>query len=405
MMANKNIAINVESVNKTFKLPHEKQTSIKGLFVNMFRSRRTYERQQVLKGVSFEIKKGEFFGIVGRNGSGKSTLLKILAGIYSPDKGTVTVNGKLTPFIELGVGFNPELTGRENIFLNGAMLGFNREEIKGMYESIVEFAELEKFMDQKLKNFSSGMQVRLAFSIAIRANSDILLLDEVLAVGDINFQSKCFEYFKQLKSNKKTVIFVSHDMEAVRKYCTKAVYLDRGEIVHYGDAQDVIDQYLSAMAEASLDQKTPLGLDKASVDRKVANIRSVEIVSHDPSKPFLEDSLRVTLSVDFNAPCNEPVPGIIIRNQGGSLVTASNSKWVNASTGSFRRGEAAVFEFHLPNIYESGIYFVSANIVSKDLDTFYDWKNDRIKLLIKRPFQTGGIAYSPYGFRRIDEAR
>src|SRR5690606_31573026 len=158
----------------------------------MFRGKRTYEKQQVLKNISFEIKKGEFVGIVGRNGSGKSTLLKLLAGIYSPDKGSIEVNGKLVPFIELGVGFNPELTGRENVFLNGALLGFNRKEMQAMYKDIVEFAELERFMDQKLKNYSSGMQVRLAFSIAIRAQSDILLIDEVLAVGDAAFQQKCY---------------------------------------------------------------------------------------------------------------------------------------------------------------------------------------------------------------------
>ena len=182
------IAIKVENISKTFKLPHEKTNSIKGAFVNFYRRNRTYEKQEVLKDISFEVKEGEFFGIVGRNGSGKSTLLKMLAGIYSPSKGSITINGKLTPFIELGVGFSPELTGRENVYLNGSLLGFNRQEMDEMYDEIVEFAELEKFMDQKLKNYSSGMQVRLAFSIAIRVKSDILVLDEVLAVGDEAFQ-------------------------------------------------------------------------------------------------------------------------------------------------------------------------------------------------------------------------
>lgn len=202
-MKDDDIAIKVNGVSKAFKLPHEKQNSVKGLFVNMFRGKRTFERQQVLKDISFDIKKGEFFGIVGRNGSGKSTLLKLMAGIYTPDKGHIQVNGKLTPFIELGVGFNPELTGRENVFLNGALLGFNRKEMEAMYDEIVAFAELESFMDQKLKNYSSGMQVRLAFSIAIRANTDILVLDEVLAVGDEAFQRKCFAYFAKLKQEKR----------------------------------------------------------------------------------------------------------------------------------------------------------------------------------------------------------
>ena len=221
------LAIRVNHVSKTFKLPHEKQNSMKSLFVNAFRSKKTYEVQQALNDVSFEIKKGEFFGIVGRNGSGKSTLLKLLAGIYEPNKGSIQVNGRLTPFIELGVGFNPNLTGRENLFLNGALLGFNRKEMSDMYQEIVDFAEIEKFMDQKLKNYSSGMQIRLAFSIAIRANTDILLIDEVLAVGDQSFQEKCYKYFSSVKKTDKTVIFVTHDMGSVERFCDRVMLLDK----------------------------------------------------------------------------------------------------------------------------------------------------------------------------------
>ncbi len=236
------IAIKVEGLSKVFKLPHEKRSSIKSAFVSLFR-RQSYEKQKVLNDISFDIKQGEFVGIVGRNGSGKSTLLKLLAGIYSPTSGKVTVNGKLTPFIELGVGFNPELTGRENVFLNGALLGFNRKEMVKMYDEIVEFAELKKFMDQKLKNYSSGMQVRLAFSIAIRARADILLLDEVLAVGDSSFQQKCFNYFKKLKKEEKTVVFVSHDMSAVTRFCNAAIYMVDGKIARKGSASEIAELY------------------------------------------------------------------------------------------------------------------------------------------------------------------
>ncbi len=244
------IAIKVEHVSKTFKLPHEKQSSIKGALISKLKGgKRSYERQEVLKDISFEIKKGEFFGIVGRNGSGKSTLLKMLAGIYAPTSGSIQVNGKLTPFIELGVGFNPELTGRENVFLNGALLGFNRSEMLAMYDDIVEFAEIERFMDQKLKNYSSGMQVRLAFSIAIRAKGDILLIDEVLAVGDAAFQQKCFDVFDRLKQEKRTIIFVSHDMSAVRRFCTRALYLDLGVVTHIGAILDISNEYDTANEE------------------------------------------------------------------------------------------------------------------------------------------------------------
>jgi ABC-2 type transport system ATP-binding protein len=234
-------AIKVDNVSKSFRLPHEKNTSLKSALINLHK--RGYEKQEVLKDVDFEVKKGEFLGIVGRNGSGKSTLLKLLAGIYTPDHGEIHLRGKLTPFIELGVGFNHELTGRENVFLNGALLGFGRKEMGAMYNEIVEFAGLERFMDQKLKNYSSGMQVRLAFSIAIRARSDILLLDEVLAVGDAAFQRKCFNYFADLKRNKQTVIFISHDMDSVRKYCDRVIFLDKGEIQDDGLPEKVISKF------------------------------------------------------------------------------------------------------------------------------------------------------------------
>lgn len=240
------VAIRVENVSKAFKLPHNKQSSLKGALINLIgRGDRTYETQEVLKNISFEIKKGEFFGIVGRNGSGKSTLLKMLAGIYTPTSGKIMVNGSLTPFIELGVGFNHELTGRENVYLNGALLGFSEKEMDAMYQDIVDFAELERFMDQKLKNYSSGMQVRLAFSIAIRARSGILLLDEVLAVGDAAFQQKCFDYFDSLKKQNQTVVIVTHDMSAVERFCTHAMLVCDGKIEDISTPKNIAQQYIS----------------------------------------------------------------------------------------------------------------------------------------------------------------
>ena len=240
---NDDVAIKVEDVSKSFKLPHQRIGSIKHLVTNPLHAKRSYEVQHALKNINLEIKKGEFFGIVGRNGSGKSTLLKILAGIYQPTKGKVQVHGKLVPFIELGVGFNPELTGRENVYLNGALLGFSEKEVAGMYDDIVEFAELGKFMDQKLKNYSSGMHVRLAFSMATRSQADILLIDEVLAVGDADFQRKCFAYFDTLKRKKKTVIFVSHDMDAILEYCDKVSLIENSKITGIGLAKDVTKKY------------------------------------------------------------------------------------------------------------------------------------------------------------------
>ena len=236
-------AIEVEHLSKSFILPTERAWGLKQAIFNRLRGVKGYREQRVLNNISFNIRKGEFVGIVGRNGSGKSTLLKILAGIYYPEKGEVTINGSLVPFIELGVGFNPELTGRENVYLNGALLGFSNKEMDEMYEEIWKFAELEQFQDQKLKNYSSGMQVRLAFSIAIRARGDILILDEVLAVGDAAFQQKCNDYFSSLKGNQ-TVILVTHSMENVRKFCDRAIMIEGGKIVKEGEPDVIAKEYM-----------------------------------------------------------------------------------------------------------------------------------------------------------------
>ena len=212
----KPVVLRAEHVSKYFKLPTEQATGLKQAFINWTKGIKGYKRQDVLRDINFEVHQGEFFGIVGRNGGGKSTLLKLISQIYYPENGAIQVSGKLVPFIELGVGFNPELTGRENIYLNGSLLGFTTEEVDAMYDDIVGFAELEEFMDQKLKNYSSGMQVGLAFSVAIKAQGDILVLDEVLAVGDEAFQRKCDDVFTEIKKDPtKTGILVTHDMNSV----------------------------------------------------------------------------------------------------------------------------------------------------------------------------------------------
>lgn len=229
MQENAPIVISVKNLHKSFRLPTERAGGLKQAIFNRLKGIKGYKEQKVLNGINFDIHRGEFVGIVGRNGSGKSTLLKSLAKIYFPEKGSVEINGNLIPFIELGVGFNFDLTGRENVYLNGALLGFSNKEMDAMYDEIVDFAELRPFMDQKLKNFSSGMQVRLAFSIAIRAKGDILLLDEVLAVGDAEFQKKCNNYFASIKG-KQTVILVSHSMNDVRKFCTRAILIEGGKV-------------------------------------------------------------------------------------------------------------------------------------------------------------------------------
>lgn len=252
--------VEISKLTKSFKIPLEASSGVKQQLINILKGRKGYRVFTPLKDISFTINEGDFFGIVGRNGSGKSTLLKTIAGIYTPNGGNVKVHGSLVPFIELGVGFNPELTGRENIFLNGALLGFSHEEMESMYSAIVEFAELEDFMEERLKNYSSGMQVRLAFSIAIRAHADILLLDEVLAVGDEAFQKKCYSYFDKLKREKRTVILVTHDMAAVERFCTKAAFIEDGHVKMIGKPYRIAAAYSRSNSQ-NYDQTTGLNGD------------------------------------------------------------------------------------------------------------------------------------------------
>jgi len=241
-MSENKVAIEIKNIHKEFVLLHNKNSTLKQAAVNIFKKgpKTIYK---ALDGVSFNINKGDFFGIIGRNGSGKSTLLKLIAGIYEPTAGNIYVYGGLTPFIELGVGFNPELSGRDNVYLNGAMLGFTRKQMSAMYDEIVDFAEIGPFMDQKLKNYSSGMQIRLAFSIAIKADNDILMFDEVLAVGDANFQEKCIKQFERLRHSGKTVVLVTHNMVAIKQFCNRALLLNSGRIDFIGEPKEVINRY------------------------------------------------------------------------------------------------------------------------------------------------------------------
>ena len=329
-MKNKEISISVKDVHKAFKLSSESRKSLKSLFVQGRGKKK--KRIETLRGISLDIKKGEFFGIIGRNGSGKSTLLKILAGVYVPTKGSVYVDGKLTPFIELGVGFNPELSGRDNVYLNSALLGLGRSEVDQIYDDIVGFAELEDSMDKKLKNYSSGMQVRLAFSIAIRSMTDVLLIDEVLAVGDVNFQKKCIDVFRDLKSQGKTIIFVSHSMEYVREFCDRVAVIDEGIVAYCGNIEKGIDKYnklnsdlegmrISVENQAIDNESVHLGNGGAIIAKySFYNHKHEESVSLSAGKEF-----TVKLEIDFKVAVKRPAVGIMFRqNQHDNLFGINN---------------------------------------------------------------------------------
>lgn len=237
-------AVIVENVSKKFRVPHEKRKTLFHNLIGIVKSQMNYEEFWALKNVNFEVNKGETFGIIGKNGSGKSTLLKILAKVLYPDSGSVTINSKVASFLELGVGFQPELTAEENVYIYSSILGSSRKEVRQKYTDIFNFAELNNFQNMKLKNFSSGMYLRLAFSTAIHAAPDTLLIDEVLAVGDESFQKKCAAKIDEFREQGKTIIFVSHDLGSVKNLCQRTLLLGKGQIQMVGKTEEVIKEYL-----------------------------------------------------------------------------------------------------------------------------------------------------------------
>ncbi|KPJ65371.1 MAG: ATP-binding protein [Coxiella sp. DG_40] len=239
----------LEKVTKIFRLPHDRRTTLRQRFVNILR-KNTYEELYALRDINLKVNEGEFLGIIGKNGAGKSTLLKVVARVLEPTSGTVSVNGTIAPFLELGVGFQGELTVKANILFYGALLGMSRQDIQRKYDWIIDFSGLERFVDAKLKNLSSGMQVRLGFSITVSVESPILLVDEVLAVGDIDFQQKCYDCFESFKKDGRTILFVSHDLNAVEKFCDRVVLLENGRIEAQGESEAVIAKYRGKMKPA-----------------------------------------------------------------------------------------------------------------------------------------------------------
>lgn len=393
-------AVVVQSLYKTFRLPHEQHSGIKQAIISIFRSKRGYETQKVLNDVSFEIKRGEFFGIVGRNGSGKSTLLKLLAGIYAPDSGLVQVNGSLTSFIELGVGFNPELTGRENVFMNGALLGFDRAQMEEMYDDIVEFAEIPEFMDQKLKNYSSGMQVRLAFSIAIRAKSDILLLDEVLAVGDAIFQKKCYDYFKQLKREKRTVIFVSHDTNALYEYCDRGILIDNGQLVCEGKINKVIDAYIATLNAKEAQQDSVSNQGHVGAGGFYIDNMEVHTVSGEKKNLFTESDRDICVTVTYKADqaIKDPIYGLSIYDAASQRIVVINNMWSHKKVDDLAEGQRVKVLWTLPNIFATGTFTITPAAASSGGTVTNDQVENMQSFRVRKRQISNAYTNIDYGF-------
>lgn len=390
MAATDDVVIQVKGVSKNFLLPHERAGSFKGIFVNSFRSsmHKKVNVQHALRDVSFDIRKGEFFGIVGRNGSGKSTLLKLLAGIYQPTQGSITTRGKLVPFIELGVGFNPDLTGRQNVYLNGALLGFSEKEIREQYDEIVSFAELKDFMDQKLKNYSSGMQVRLAFSMAVRAKADILLIDEVLAVGDANFQRKCFDYFRSLKKNHKTVVFVGHDMNAIREYCDRGILIDDSRLIVSGNAEKIANEYTriftkeAEQQEDTIDSKEGKRWGNGAVRIKRVAVGPKQTIKH------TDKTISLTVTMQAKEAVKDPICGFLIKTATGQSIVGTNTKIKHQFVGDIKAGQTFRVTWSLPNIFNEGWHSVEPAVVDSETLEVCDWWEEATRFKVVRSEHT-----------------
>jgi ABC-type polysaccharide/polyol phosphate transport system ATPase subunit len=359
-------ALAAEGVHKRFKIPEERSHTLKERALHPLRRSR-HEQLHALKDISFAIEPGEFFGIVGRNGSGKSTLLKCLAGIYRVDEGRIWCNGRISTFIELGVGFNPDLAAYENVALNGIMLGLSPREARARYQRVIEFAELEEFQDLKLKNYSSGMHVRLAFSVAIQVDADILLIDEVLAVGDAAFQQKCFDVFNRMREEGRTIVFVTHDMGAVTRFCHRAMLLERGEMVSVGDPRDVADRYLEIAFGREVGYEEA-GVGSARMGDGVARVSDVWL-GHDRAErravaPQSEPLTLKTL-VAFNTAVKDPAVSLTLLNEHRQPVVVATTTQDHEQTGGFQAGEQAVFAFSFHNMLAPGRYHTVLTITHR----------------------------------------
>ena len=245
----KEIAISVDNVEKSFKIYKDKGFTLKER-VLFFKSRNAYVKNNILKGISFDIEKGDILGIIGKNGSGKSTLLKLITRIIYPDSGSIKINGKVSSLIELGAGFHPDMTGRENIYINASIYGLTKKEIDAKLDTIIKFSELEEFIDSPIRTYSSGMYMRLAFSVAINVEAEILLIDEILSVGDANFQAKCFKKMQELKDSGITIVIVSHDLHTMEKLCNKVIWIESGKIKRSGIPNEVLKEYIEHTTES-----------------------------------------------------------------------------------------------------------------------------------------------------------
>ena len=388
-------AVDVRGVGKTFRVPHQRHSSVKERLTQPFATTE-YDVVPALRDVTFEVPKGEFFGIVGRNGGGKSTLLRCIAHIYAADTGTIEVSGSLAPFIELGAGFNQNLSARENAIVSAVLLGMSRTEARDRVDEIIAFAELEDFADTKLKNLSSGMAVRLGFSVTAQVDADVLLFDEVLAVGDAAFRQKCFDRFRRMKDAGRTVLLVTHSMEQVERFCDRALLLERGEVLAIGEPGNIARAYNRVNLEHTVHGRgAPSGRDDAGVqiDRAWFERLSGEVVD----AVAQGEACCTCIEATMNRSLEDPVFEIELRDERRRIIFATTSRRENGSAGGYLAGERALVRMRFDNWLAPGRYAVSASI-SRGAGAKLCQRDDLATLNVYGTADSGGVVDLPHEF-------
>ncbi len=389
-------AVVVDGVHKTFAMPKEKVHTLKERALHPLR-RTGYEVLRALQDVSFTVEQGEFFGIVGRNGSGKSTLLKCLAGIYGIDSGAISASGRMSTFIELGVGFNPDLAARENAMLNAIMLGLTPAQARERFDAIIAYAELEGFIDLRLKNYSSGMQVRLAFAVMVQVDADILLIDEVLAVGDAAFQQKCYETLEERRRAGKTILFVTHDMNTVEQVCDRAMLLDEGRMVDLSEPRSIARQYNALNFGRAAEEVRSEG--GRTGDGAAAILDAWFEDSGGRRVPVLEQGARASfcLEVELREPASEPGFGFLLVDEQHRRIFAASTAWSDTPTGEFAAGDRVRVRVDFDNTLAPARYFASPMVshhgVGSDL---MDSRDELVSVVVHGGRKDAGLVSLPH---------
>ena len=366
-------AVVVDGLSKHFSVPQERAHTLKERMLHPFRRTR-FDTFQALDNVSFDVKQGEFFGIVGRNGSGKSTLLKCMAGIYRSDGGRILIDGRVSTFIELGVGFNPDLAAEDNIVLNGVMLGLSPREARARAESIIDFAGLNEFVELKLKNYSSGMMVRLAFSVMVQVDADVLLIDEVLAVGDAAFQQKCYDEFNRIREQGRTVLLVTHSMAAVERFCDRALLLEKGNITAHGDPSRVANAYLQVnfeqedMRERAVEPEPDEEEEPDRFGDQRAEVVEAWFENADGRRTDAlpsGEACAFAARVRFNEAIDEPLFGFVLEDSRHRTALQASTADLRRKTGSFAAGDEIVFRVRFENVFAPDRYHASPAVATR----------------------------------------